>query len=81
MLCQGCLEVGHGHARIHGDREVIHRVVHNPGQLTHAQHRPRISGEGRSPVQTAAQAGGHPGLSFGMQLGDELAKLLNRIGC
>ena len=81
MLCQGCLEVGQGHARIHGDREVIHRMVNDPGQVAHAQYWPRICGERRTPVQTATHAGRHPGLSLGMQVGDELAKLLNRIGC
>ena len=81
MLCQGCLQVGQGHARIHGDREVIHCVINDPAQLAHAQHRPRICGEWRAPVQTATQAGGDPGPSFGMQVGNELAKLLNRIGC
>ena len=81
MLGQGCLEVGQGHAGIHGDGEVIHRVINDSGQLAHTQHRPRICGEGWAPVQTAAQAGGDPGPSFGMQVGDELAKLLKRLGC
>jgi hypothetical protein len=40
MFCQGRLQVGQGHARIHGDREVIHRMIHDPRQVAHAQHWP-----------------------------------------
>ena len=40
MVCQGRLQVGQGQARIHGDREVIHRMIHDPRQVAHAQHWP-----------------------------------------
>ena len=80
MLCQGCLEGGQGHARIHGDREVIHGVVHDSVELADADDWSGIL-EGRSPVQATTQAGGDPGPSIAMQVGDELAKLIKRIGC
>jgi hypothetical protein len=85
VLRQGGLELSQGQTRLHGHGEIVDGVVEDPLELSCAQ-----AGVGAAiggwlqrcaPVQSAAEATGHPGVAVLVQAAHGVLQFTQAVGC